>query len=38
MDLVEAVEKTALLAINYTSATNQSVMLIKKNLGKNVVA
>ncbi|CAH3031687.1 unnamed protein product, partial [Pocillopora meandrina] len=32
MDLVEAVEKTALLAINYTSATNQSVMLIKKNL------
>ncbi|XP_022794228.1 uncharacterized protein LOC111332988 [Stylophora pistillata] len=32
MDLVEVVEKTASLAMNYTSATNQSVMLIKRNL------
>ena len=34
MNLVEALEKTLSLALNSTSTTNQSIFLIKKNIGK----
>ena len=36
MNLVEAMEKTSSVALNYTSATDHSVLLSKRNLGKNI--
>ena len=34
MNLVEALEKTSSLALNFTSTTNQSILLSKENIGK----
>ena len=36
MNLVEAVEKTLSLALNFSSSINQSLLWDKRNLGKNI--
>lgn len=36
MNLVEAVEKTLSLALNFSSSINQSLSWNKRNLGKNI--
>ena len=36
MNLVEAVEKTLSLALNFSSSINQSLLWDRRNLGKNI--